>query len=101
RPEPTCFVRLAASAARSSSPPSPLLLRAPRLFIAVAIVRCASGDSAPTDIADAKNRRTIAAGASTLLTPGTPAPRSAGSQASLAHLKSRKSRTADGGRPYT
>ena len=38
---------------------------APADFIAVAIVRCVSGDSAPTDIAEAKKRRQIASTDST------------------------------------
>src|SRR5204862_5035885 len=61
RADATCLVRLpSAWLNRSgSSPPSPLLLRAPIWFIARATMRCASGDSAPTDIADAKNRRQI------------------------------------------
>ena len=72
RADATCLVRLplqSPSAGRrnrsGSSPPSPLLLRAPSRFIAIATARCASGASAPTDIAEAKKRRQIASTGST------------------------------------
>ena len=41
---------------RGSSPPSPLLLIAPSLFIAIAIVVCASVEIAPIDIAEQAKR---------------------------------------------
>ena len=91
----TCFVRLPSQspdgerANRSgSSPPSPPLLRAPNLFIATAMTRCASGDSAPTDIAEAKNRRQIESTGSTSAT-----------SIGVALRNSRRSLIATGGRP--
>ena len=47
------------------SPPSPLLLRAPMRFIAMAIVCCASGDSEPSDIAALMKRGRMASTGST------------------------------------
>jgi hypothetical protein len=41
------------------SPPSPEFARAPSRFRAIAIVSCASADSAPCDMAPPENRRTI------------------------------------------
>ncbi len=49
----------------SSSPPSPVFEAAPRRRIAIAIVRCASGDRAPRLIADETKRAVIASTGST------------------------------------
>ena len=48
-----------------SSPPSPVLLRAPILFIAIAIVSCASRLMDPSDTAPVANRFTISDAGST------------------------------------
>ena len=72
RPEATCLM---AERRRSpfwsgidragSSPPSPVLERPPRRFIAIASVSCASGEIDPRLIAPVTNRRTIAEDGST------------------------------------
>ena len=49
----------------ASSPPSPVLERAPRLFIAIASVSCASGEIEPRLIAPVANRLTISLDGST------------------------------------
>ena len=73
-----------------ASPPSPLLLRAPTRFMATARVCCASGLSAPSDMAEVMKRGRMA---------------SAGSTSSMgmegAARNSRRSRTATGARPCT
>jgi hypothetical protein len=74
-----------------SSPPSPLLLLAPRRFMAVEIVRCVSGESAPTDIAEAKKRRQIASTDSTCS--------SGAGVTGVEGVSSTRSRIACGGRP--
>ena len=72
RPDATCFVLLesdmpsAVAWKRSaSSPPSPVLLRAPNLFIAMARASCASFDKAPKDMAPTTKCFTISASGST------------------------------------
>src|ERR1051325_4499280 len=67
RPDATCLMRLSARSLPSSgvyvagsSPPSPELERAWMRFMAIASVACASGDSAPSDIALEMKRRRIA-----------------------------------------
>src|ERR1051326_4126068 len=72
RPDATCLMRLSARSLPSSgvyvagsSPPSPELERAWMRFIAIASVACASGDSAPSDIALEMKRRRIASTGST------------------------------------
>ena len=72
RADATCLMRAAgpvaaaADANRSGgSPPSPLLLRPPMRFMPIATLRCASGDSAPIDIAAVKKRRRMASTDST------------------------------------
>src|SRR5208283_397227 len=56
-PDATCFMALflMLQYRDGSSPPSPLLLLIPSLLHASAIASCASGDSAPTDIAPDTN----------------------------------------------
>ena len=70
-----------------SSPPSPVLLRPPMLFIAAAMVRCASELSAPTDIAEATKRARIASIDST-----------SSSEMGVVSVKVKRSRSAVGGR---
>ena len=48
-----------------SSPPSPVLERVPRRFMPTASVRCASGESEPSDIAVLLNRLMMALTGST------------------------------------
>ncbi len=90
RAEATCLIRLSSAvavlAARGSccgsSPPSPELDRAPIRFIAIESVACASGESAPSDIAEETNRRRISSTDSTSSSgtgvPGRTARRSRG-----------------------
>ncbi len=66
RPDATCLMRLLASSLlrfchhrHASSPPSPVLLFPPMRFIPMAMVSCASGLSAPSDMAPVANRRMI------------------------------------------
>src|SRR3546814_10418972 len=66
RPEATCLIfefasRLSPSGLyrRGSSPPSPVLDRPPRRFMARAMSSCASGESAPSDIAPVTKRRVM------------------------------------------
>ena len=66
-PEATCFIRLFFSELNlaASSPPSPVLLLAPILFIATARVSCASLLIEPRDIAPVANLLTISLAGST------------------------------------
>src|SRR5262249_2256221 len=68
RPLATCLTaeRRAGSRSRSaSSPPSPVLDRPPRRFIAIARVSCASAEMEPYDMAPVANRLTISLAGST------------------------------------
>ncbi len=62
RPLATCLMALRRSGSRSrsvSSPPSPVLDRAPRRFIAIASVSCASAEIEPYDMAPVEKRLTM------------------------------------------
>src|SRR5260370_49043 len=71
RADATCLTRLSrrgppsSSYMSGSSPPSPELERAPTWFMAIASASCASGESAPSDIAVLTNRLTISLAGST------------------------------------
>ena len=72
RPDATCFMRLERESPFASgenlvgsSPPSPVLLLAPRRFIATAIVSWASLEIDPREIAPVANRLTISVAGST------------------------------------
>src|SRR6266853_609123 len=67
RADATCLMALLRSVPKrpGSSPPSPLLLRPPSRFIAMASVSCASLPSDPNDIAQVQNRRVMALAGST------------------------------------
>ncbi len=59
-----------------SSPPSPELLRAPIRFMAIDSVACASGESAPSDIAaETKRGRMASIGSTSSSGTGVPAGR--------------------------
>src|SRR6478609_9589484 len=62
RADATCLIALLRSVPKraGSSPPSPLLLRPPSRFMAMASVSCASALRDPNDIAPVQNRRVTA-----------------------------------------
>ena len=82
RADATCLMRLSARSPSASgayvsgsSPPSPELERAPIRFIPRARVRCASGESAPSDIAvEMKRRRSASTGSTSASGTGVPPP---------------------------
>ena len=71
RPDATCLIALrrqspfASGCSGGSSPPSPVLVRPPMRFIAMASVSCASALIEPKDIAPVAKRLTIASTGST------------------------------------
>src|SRR5882762_9327309 len=72
RPDATCLMRLSARSPlgrgaydAGSSPPSPVFDRAPMRFMPIARVACASGVSAPRDMALEMNRRRMSSTGST------------------------------------